>query len=279
MKPLYKINEKYFENIDTEDKSYFLGIIFADGYLNDKRKYLSISLQETDVDILEKLTLSIETNKPLQYIIRKEVNTSNQYRLLITRKKIVEDLKKLGVHQNKSLTSKPDNITFSNDILLKHFLRGYFDGDGSLTYYKVKNTLNSSINIVCTNEFYNYFSSFISNVLLIKTTRGKRFNDNKNCYDLRICGNRNVIKFLDYIYSDSNIFLERKKHKFIQFKKIYENKINKSLGDTVTINVIDKTFYSFKEASKYFKIPLTTFKRNIKNNPNYMGYEWTITRK
>lgn len=282
MKPLYKINETFFENVDNEYKSYFLGLIFADGYLHEKRNYMSLTLQETDVDILNKLRSCIETDKPLQLIKRKEKNTKNQYRLLITRKKIINDLINYGVHQNKSLTCTPIKLYKLDDILLKHFIRGYFDGDGSVTYYKTRNSMNSTINICCTNEFYDFFSLYINKVLSIKTTKSKRFNNEKNCYDLRICGNRNVIKFLDYLYSNSNIFLERKEKKFNEFKKLYNEKINISMGDKVNLKInidgYEKIFNSFKEASQYFKIPLTTFKRNLMKNNNYLDYNWDIKR-
>ncbi len=59
MKPIYKINDYYFSDIDTEDKAYFLG---TDGYINDKRKYVYLTLQETDKDILEKFNKFIFRN-------------------------------------------------------------------------------------------------------------------------------------------------------------------------------------------------------------------------
>lgn len=282
MKPLYKINETYFETIDNEEKSYFLGFIFADGYLNEDRNYMSLSLQDNDVDILEKLKISIDTDKPLQLIKRKEKNTKNQYRLLITRKKIVGDLKKLGVRQKKSLTCNPNKLNLINKDLLKHFLRGYYDGDGSVTFYKTRNTFNSTINICCTNEFFNFFSDFIYNNLNIKCLLSKRFKDDKNIFDLRICGNRNVRKFLNFIYNDSNIYLNRKFLKYIEFKTEHDN-LKKKLGDRVNIivniNNNDKMeFPSFKSASEFFKIPLSSFKRNLKKDSNYLGYTWDIKR-
>lgn len=283
MKPLYKIDESFFEKIDTEHKSYFLGIIFADGYLHEKRNYMSLTLQETDIDILNKLKICIGTDKPLQYIKRKEKNTKNQYRLLISRKKVIKDLINYGVYQNKSLTCTPFKLNNINDELKKHFIRGYFDGDGSVTYYKTRNSINSTINICCTIEFYDFFSSYIDKLLQIKTVKSKRFKDDKNCFDLRICGNRNVITFLDYIYSDCDIFLNRKWYKFQTFKKIYSKTVNILMGDkvsiTVKINNETKQFKSFKDAASYFKIPLTSFKRNINKHIDYLGYNWNIIRK
>jgi hypothetical protein len=281
MKPKYHINEKYFNFIDTEDKSYFLGLIFADGYLNEKRNYMSLSLQECDIDILIKLKNLIKTDKPLQYIKRKEPNVKNQVRLLITRKKIIEDLKKFGVHQNKSLTSTPNKLNSLNNNLIKHFLRGFYDGDGSITFYKTRNTFNSTINICCTKEFFDFFSDFIYNNLEIKCLLSKRHKNEKNMFDLRICGNRQVKKFLDFLYQDSNIYLKRKWEKYGKFYLMFDS-INKIKGDKVLINVKDEhktlEFNSFKSASEYFNTPLTTFKRKLSSNPKYLGYEWSVLR-
>lgn len=279
MKPTYSIDEKYFEDINDEEKSYFLGLIFADGYVHEKRGYMSLSLQETDVDILVKLKKSIQTNKPLQYVIRKDKNTKNQYRLLITRKKMIGDLINLGVRQNKSLTCTPEKIVDLNCGLIKHFIRGYFDGDGSITYYNVRNTINSTINIVCTKEYYDFFSKHIFEKIGVKSTLSKRFADNKNCFDLRICGNRNVLSFLEYIYSDSSIFLNRKYEKFGSFKETYLGRIKTDMGDKVTILVDGMTFKSFLDASNHWGIPTTTFKRKLKRDPNYLGLDWVIIQK
>lgn len=275
MKPKYKINCEFFKTIDTENKAYFLGILYADGYIHDKRKTISLSLQEDDVDILIKLKNAIETNKPLQYI-KKEEGIKNQFRLVITRASIYNDIKKWGLYQNKSLTITPKYITNLNDELLRHFLRGYYDGDGSITYYKVRNTVNSTVSIACTIEFYSFFSDFIYKKLNIKTIKGKRFKDNSNCYDLRICGNRRVIKFLSFIYKDSNIFMDRKKIKFIDFQNIHKC-LNRDMGNRVVIIQDNNTvFYSYRSASKFNNIPLQTFKRHLKLDKNYLGSTWEI---
>jgi len=280
MKPLYQIDEDFFSSINTEHKSYFLGLIYSDGYLHESRGYMSLTLQERDVDILIKLKKSINTNKPLLYIHRKEKSTQNQYRLLISRKKMINDLILLGIRQNKSLTCTPNKILHLDKELIRHFIRGYYDGDGSITFYKTRNTFNSTINICCTKEFYIFFSNYIFENIGIKSTLSKRFKDNKNIFDLRICGNRNVKKFLEYLYKDSTIKLDRKYEKFMSFLLEF-NKLNKKLGNSVILHVLTNEnnliiFNSYVEASKFFNVPLTTMKRKIKKDKNYLGHEWKI---
>ena len=50
----YFFNESIFDNIDTAEKAYWIGFITADGYINEKRGWLSIQLQYSDIDHLKK---------------------------------------------------------------------------------------------------------------------------------------------------------------------------------------------------------------------------------
>ena len=44
---------------------------------------------------------------------------------------LINDLENLGLHQNKTFTLEYPNI---DEKLERHFLRGYFDGDGYVSY-------------------------------------------------------------------------------------------------------------------------------------------------
>src|SRR5574343_1528145 len=130
----YEINEYFFDIIDSEEKAYVLGFIYADGNLT--RNQLEICIQEGDKDILEKISkLIYPKGKPLGYRPSRDTKFNDitysckpQYRLTIINEKIKNSITKLGVTPNKSL-----NITFPKNIEKKfhrHFIRGYFDGDG-----------------------------------------------------------------------------------------------------------------------------------------------------
>ena len=64
----YEVNESFFDVIDTEEKAYFLGFLYADGYNNTDRNSVNLSLKETDKDILIRLNNLIQPDKPLQYV-------------------------------------------------------------------------------------------------------------------------------------------------------------------------------------------------------------------
>ena len=123
----HTLNKNYFKNIDTEEKAYWLGFIAADGcvYKMSKNAYrLQINLSAVDIGHLELFNDCIESD----YIItQKKVNNSDTCILKISSKEFTDNLINLGITPNKSLIVQMPNI--SQD-LIRHFIRGYFDGDG-----------------------------------------------------------------------------------------------------------------------------------------------------
>lgn len=65
MKTKYNINKDYFRIIDSNEKPYFLGLMYADGYVSERS--IVLSLQEGDKLILEKFKKSIEYNGPIRF--------------------------------------------------------------------------------------------------------------------------------------------------------------------------------------------------------------------
>ena len=136
-------------------------------------------------------------------------------------KKMVEDLESIGVTSNKSLTL---NIDYSKipDDLKRHFWRGWIDGDGSFGIYGKRKILSLTVT---------------SSLTMCESTKSeilKIFPDMKihiyqaikcNEYTKRfiITSQDDVFKFLEYIYSNSNIYLERKYNNFLKIKKEYKN--------------------------------------------------------
>ena len=59
LKRKYPIVEDFFDVIDTEEKAYILGLLYADGYNNTDRNSVSLGLKETDREVLDKITEEI----------------------------------------------------------------------------------------------------------------------------------------------------------------------------------------------------------------------------
>lgn len=127
------LDENFFENIDTPQKAYWLGVMYSDGYISETNKYTNyfgISVKVEDIKWLEKFKSDLKYNGEIKiYTQTCGYGVGMKYaRLLIGSNKIVEDLKKLGVipHKTQENLHIPD-IPYKDD-----FVRGLIDGDGSL---------------------------------------------------------------------------------------------------------------------------------------------------
>lgn len=126
MKRTYKVNENYFEKIDTPEKAYVLGFFYADGYNNQKIGVLEFVQIKERLDILEQIRKQLSCN----YNIKEY--TSGKCTLNICSKKMSSDIANAGAVQNKSdLLEFPSEQIISKE-LIPHFIRGYFDGDGCI---------------------------------------------------------------------------------------------------------------------------------------------------
>lgn len=200
----YNLNEDFFNIIDIEEKSYILGLLYADGCNNNKEGKIYISLQEKDKNILDKITKIIQPTKPLKYII-KNGNRQNQFKLTINSRKLSNNLVNLGCMQNKTfLLNFPK---FLNDSLLIHFIRGYFDGDGCI---------QSKQSIIVGTEFFCIgLQSFLKTKNINSSIYDVYNKNNKITKNLFISGKLQSKKFLDLIYNNATIFLDRKYEKYL----------------------------------------------------------------
>ena len=208
----YKLNENIFSKIDNEVSAYWLGFLYADGYNHTKKSSVTLCLHNLDINMLEKFSLFLETDKPIRR------NTENSSKVVIENKKISKDLEKLGVIQAK--THKIEFPNFLDEKMEKHFIRGYFDGDGSITYGRKLN-VSATISLVSTKNFLDEICKRIE-IHFNYTKRHKNKED--NIYTINSGGICNILKFYNYLYKDSNIFLLRKKEKFEKwFEWYFEN--------------------------------------------------------
>jgi len=211
----YEINEHYFDEIDSEEKAYFLGILYADGCNMVNYTEVSLRLQEEDYEILLKLNNLLQPTKPIHKIKEKD-NHKQGYRLLINSKLISYRLNELGVTQNKTFTTTYP--TFLRNDLHRHFIRGYFDGDGGVSYTSMHQLV---FNFTGTEDMMlNIQNILINEINLNKTKLYTRHPERKNnIRSLNYSGNNIAKNFYNYIYVDSNIFMKRKKEKFDKYLK------------------------------------------------------------
>jgi intein-encoded DNA endonuclease-like protein len=209
----HKVNECLFDHIDTQEKAYFLGLLFADGNVHSKYNSIVIKLQQEDKPILLKLSYLI-FSKELLY------KSEDNYVLKFSSYYVKQRLIQLGCIPNKSLKISFPQI---DNNLHSHFIRGYFDGDGSI--YEYRNDFG--INMVSTEDF----CDGIFNILLKNTGIEGVISKDKTMLErgnnitsiLSYAGNRRVQKILDWLYKDATIYMERKYQKYLELKAWTEN--------------------------------------------------------
>lgn len=202
------LDHTWLDKIDSEIKSYYLGLLAADGWLD--KNSLFIDLHEKDSVLLEKLQQRVAPFIPLAFYKKKGVETKH-VRFVVTSKQWCEQCQNLKIGYNKSLTI-PDMIDNIPKEFRNHFIRGYFDGDGTVGVYihKKYNKKHARIQLLGTKEF---LSGIHREINLPVGTISQ--NPKEKIFRLTYFGKQRLFEIHDYLYENATIFLERKKEKFV----------------------------------------------------------------
>lgn len=216
----YTFNYDYFETIDTEEKAYWLGFLYADGCIGKNRKDnngehpgcgVGLGLKLSDENHIDKFIQSTGFNGNKKY---KEIHLNGKTfyscGVDLNSVKMADDLIKLGCVPRKSLILKFPTKEQVPDEFLFHFIRGYVDGDGTIgKQYKQYKTLHMYPRLgICGNE------QFLEG--LLDRTGWKR---NKIIHDSRshACGiGWGSREYLDLLYKDATIYLDRKYELYLE---------------------------------------------------------------
>lgn len=227
-------NENYFSLIDSASKAYWLGFIFADGCI-DRYGRLHINLAKYDKNHLQKFLNELSSN----IIIRDRKNKIGEYvNLSIKNSSIVNDLYNLGVNYNKTYDSK---IPIINDKYISHWLRGYFDGDGSVGLYKDKTMKYGYIpkcNITVLSE---NMTEYISSILSSKNIKHSINKDKKsNANHINVRAIESFIIMFEFLYKDSNKE-NRLDRKFNKFYNAYKFFIDRGYGGGLGYDQLERS--------------------------------------
>jgi hypothetical protein len=209
-----RVREKYhditfnywFDSIKNEEQAYWLGFLYADGTTsydpsNVKNIYkIELGLAAKDLEHLKKFKLFLGTPNNINFREK-----TNSYRLIISSKKLCINLYNLGFRKGKTYIDNVEEIikNVPNEYY-SHFLRGYTDGDGSIfkdgTVSYTSNFIETILKLIKNVPFELEYKSYI-----------------RNNRSPRICITRKkyFLPLLNYLYKDSNIYLDRKYEKYI----------------------------------------------------------------
>lgn len=217
----YNLNEHYFDVIDTPNKAYILGFLYADGNNGLDKSTISICLQEEDKEILERMRIELDSEKPLVFLDKSNKHDlgytyKNQYGLYMFSKHMCNMLCEKGVVPNKSLIATFPN--FLSNKLLPHFIRGVYDGDGSV-YRTIKNNKNHAVcvTITATELFCEELKRICKEQLNIEAKIYDASCHNGITKVFTLSGRRLSKTFLDWIYNDADLLLKRKYNRYIDY--------------------------------------------------------------
>lgn len=231
----YNVDDNYFNIIDNQDKAYIMGFLYADGCNYEDQGLIKIDLQQDDEELLIKIKNKLQFDGELKYYKQSDKyfsNTDKYYKckdqviLIFRSHNISKQLALKGCISNKTYILKfPDSNIVPND-LVRHFIRGYMDGDGGLYYWvDNKNTGHKKFQVYfCgTTDIIKTISKIIGNKFKCCPDVADRYPDRNN-NNLQVCisGNRKCKEILNWLYQDANIYMQRKYDKYLEL--LYEVK-------------------------------------------------------
>jgi len=197
---------RIFETIDTEEKAYWLGFLYADGSVGSSDNRIELGLAEKDLKQIEKFRDFIGIMNKISYR-----SQTKSYRYCFKSVPCKADLIKQGCVPKKSLILKFPSEEQVPKELIRHFIRGYFDGDGWFT-----NTESCfQVGIIGTEDFIKGFLNSIE----IQNKNNKIFDVHRKDGAKRYVfgAYQDVLNFLNWIYQDSHVYLDRKHEYYLDF--------------------------------------------------------------
>lgn len=209
----HPVNSNFFKTWSA-NMAYVLGFIAADGNICHTGGAHMLHIACDDQDIIEKIKNVISYSGPIRE--KKRDNGKISYSLRICDSIIFKDLEKLEITERKSLTLNPPKIP---NKLLKDFLRGYFDGDGTVVLRR--NNYPSKLVVIfytSSRKMALFLHKTMGEVLgkLYRAKLGTKMAHLKTPYYVVYMGHKASVALFEYMYKDADIYLERKYRKFLE---------------------------------------------------------------
>ncbi len=220
----YRLDETIFQKIESEEQAYWLGFLYADGYNGESKGMIRLGLAEIDALHIDKFKTFLKSNSPCKIYPPRRLREQPMHVVDINSTKLSKDLSAVGCMQAKTFKIRFPH--WLDKSLHKHFIRGYFDGDGSVgKYINNRNSVNCSASIVSNIDFLKDIQTIIKNESAVNFSLSKTFNKNRTSVRaLYSSGNIQILKFLHWMYNESNVYLERKYNKYLEIKNYIINR-------------------------------------------------------
>lgn len=203
-----ELNENYFDEIDSNEKAYYLGLLLADGSVSKSLNHVEISLADPDWTLLHEFKESIEAHKALVKDRKTRGNQTPSKRLTLCSKTLVKSLVEWGM--TPARTYSWDLQREIPEEFIPHFVRGYWDGDGSVgeNFFSVA---------VCAPEFASTFKRYLTflNEGVPPLERTFATKNMKLMYEFSIKSTQHKL-VRDKLYENPSPCLPRKYNKYLK---------------------------------------------------------------
>jgi hypothetical protein len=202
----FTYNESFFQDLEGEAQAYYLGVLAADGCVHRDLDGVELTLQESDVQTLLDFKKVLGGTSPELYYKRKKIGV-NAYRLTLCSKKMALDLNSWGISPAKTHSLEIKRPIPSH--LLRHFLRGLWDGDGWIG--------ESNFSLLTASEaFANQLQQMFYQISGVEFFwKWKKVRDTR--YPIFEGSSKKHTPILQAMYQDCSYFMERKMEKFSRF--------------------------------------------------------------
>lgn len=221
---LYRLNEDYFERIDSHEKAQILGFIAADGCVYQSKTqdslYLSIAIHIRDEGYLQMIADKLGYDGPLRHPkarpFKEGCPDTQLCTLMICNKKLCSDLIRLGCHPRKSGTMTFPTADQVPQEFLSSYLLGYLEGDGCI-YKSSYGTYRTSL--LGTDDFVTKLKHMLETELGVQSAVDRSRCHGNGVRQWRIDAREHAMTFLEYLYSKATFYMERK---YVLFKAAQE---------------------------------------------------------
>ncbi len=207
--PRYKhtCDHRFFQTIDAEHKAYWLGFLGADGYvMTSPRNIMVLELSRKDETHLIAFKRVLLSTHPL--FVREGSGPGPQGSTVAFRvwgSIMVDDLIRQGVHPRKTHTLQwPSGLP---DDMARHYLRGYFDGDGCW-YNPAHKPVDVAWILSGNKPFLEGCKSFLKSRLDLGNPGVRKCEG--AVHELRFTGRHQCKTLFHFMYNDAHVYLPRK---------------------------------------------------------------------
>lgn len=230
---IYRCNHHFFSDIRSEVQAYFLGFLAADGCISHDGA-IHIQLAAKDVEILHLFLSALESNHPIRLYSRRHKTGIGDYcSICVASSQLTQDVARFGLVPAKTFIVPWPALP---DELSRHYLRGYFDGDGCWSLDKpTRRTPQAHFGLVGPEPFLVEAQKFLMEKCDLRLTKLCR-TTSPFLLNLSYGGNLQCARIARLLYSDSTISLSRKRQRIYNYLAENSNVAVEEIFSSLDVN-------------------------------------------